>query len=149
MTPYPVTSRLYVGPQLSHSVLQICRWDGITHILNVADELPPDPGPDDDAYVCLKIGVKDHPSLITDIWLLSVLETGLSLLGQPRNRLYIHCHRGKNRAPSAAYLLLRGLGFHRASAAAFLPEKTAPRYANQVEAFLRNYEIATKPHSTH
>lgn len=81
---------------------------GVTHIIDCRDEFD-----DTQRYLrfapsitVYRLGVDDHGGRQSFDWWLSVLERSASILDRPENKLFIHCHMGVNRGPSAAFLVL-------------------------------------------
>lgn len=141
MQTHKVTSRLYVGSQMTPEMQRWCRSEGITDVINVAQELVDPSFPEGIVIHTLKIGTFDDGKPKNKLWFSPLLTHGLNILGSPQTKLLIHCKAGHNRSPSAAYLCLRGLGLPQILSRSLLPDHTDPKYGPDVDRYLQNANL--------
>lgn len=131
-----VTQRLFVGSKLDATFVQKARSEGITHVLNVAQELFDDRMEPQYPAQYQKIGVFDTALPPNNEWFAKVLSTSLEILADPASHLLIHCHAARHRSISAAYLVLRGFGMKPMDARRLLPAGIDPKYGPAADQYL-------------
>jgi len=86
---------------------------GITHIINCQIEV--DDWPLIEKYhpelKYLHVGVSDDHKPKPVEWFAQIIGFSLGALLGTTNKVYVHCAIGKSRSPSAAYAVLRALGY--------------------------------------
>lgn len=112
-----VTPRLAIGSMIgTRRNMRRLRDAGITHVLGLQAEFDDRDIVGDTGVVVLQLPVPDHPAGIPGDLLRQALEKGPALLAGEGARLFIHCMAGRQRAPTFAYAVLRGLGWSAAEA---------------------------------
>lgn len=112
-----VDQNLYIGDSKGASEYEILKNNGITHIINTAQEIPNFfPG----EFEYIKVDLLDDPSKKEDLSkiLEPVYQYITSILNKnPNAKIFIHCHAGKSRSATISiYYLMRkhSWGFQRA-----------------------------------
>lgn len=115
-----VTGQLAVGadldtdnPSRAQAQLDELAHTGITHIVDVRIEW------NDELFVrshapaiqYLHHGVDDAGQRIPGTWFERLTTWSLAALDEPDAKLYVHCHMGVNRGPSAAFAILLAQGW--------------------------------------
>lgn len=113
-----VTDRLAVGGDLDlfHEDLAVRQAvdlfaHGITHVLDVRQECREPLWSRQDVVVYHWDGIDDAGQRVPVEWFERIVAWALEVLEDPVAKLLIHCHMGINRAPSAGYAVLLGLGW--------------------------------------
>lgn len=85
------------------------------------------------------LGTRDDGATKGAEWFGPLVQTGLAILADPTARLLMHCAAGYNRGPSAAYALLRMLGYSMEECFSLIMAKRSVglRYAVDAEIFLQ------------
>lgn len=144
MEPQKVTERLFVSHRITPQIVQWCRTNHVTDVMNVAQELDDTRTLDPAEFRLHKIGLLDTGAPLPVQSLSQILSTGLRILSHPEDKLLVHCVAGKNRSPSACYLLLRGFGIPPLLSKTLIPGGSAPKYAGDVDNFLLRQKILRK-----
>jgi len=95
---------LFLGAGRAADNAALLQRHGITHILNVADDVPRAPGTEGLEYFCLGVG-----DFGTDAGISRVFDAALSFVKpalEAEGSVFIHCANGSNRSPSVAIALL-------------------------------------------
>jgi hypothetical protein len=107
-----VTPRLAIGSMIgTRRNMRRLREQGITHVLGLQAEFDDRAIAADTGIEVLQLAVPDHPARIPESLLRQALEQAPGILAAERTRLFVHCMAGRQRAPTFAYAVLRGLGW--------------------------------------
>lgn len=112
-----VTDRMALGPApTSGADIEALVAAGITAVLNCCED---NDAPFIGGRVMYLQNATDDPGCDADqkpkkpaSWFATSLNFVMPLLVVPRNRVYVHCHMGRNRGASTAYAVLRALGLN-------------------------------------
>jgi dual specificity phosphatase 3 len=123
-----VTDRVATGGGIwTEADVASLRVAGITHVVTAAEELHATSASLLEGRMpYLLNGVKDDGAWKGAWWFAKTLDFTREALADPNAKVYLHCWSGKNRGPSAAYAVLRDLGYT-AGAAESLIRKARPK----------------------